>query len=552
LVAAREGKVQYFDWLHVRADGSPFAAEVSFSSFSLSGRIFQQAIVRDVSARRRIAAELAEYRDHLEEMVKRRTAELNEAREAADAASRAKSGFLANMSHEIRTPMNAILGFAQLMSRDATLNDAQREHLRIIGNNGEHLLRLISDILEMSKIESRQVTLQDGLFDLRALARDLHATFATSVAAKGIAFRLELPADLPGGVVGDALRLRQILVNLLSNAVKFTRQGQIVLRLNARTSGRTTCRLTIDVEDTGPGIAPAEIERLFRSFEQTALGSRSGSGTGLGLAISREFARLLGGDITVESALGRGSTFRVEVVLRTPDDRMSPAPGMSAPSGSRLAPDASGLRALVVDDFENNRLLLREMLATTGCGIREATDGSEALEIFADWQPHLIFMDLRMPGMSGLEAISLIRTSPGGRGVRIVCHSASVFSEDRDQALAVGADDFLPKPLQLGLVWDLVGALLAKPNRADSPGNLEGPGSSVVSPGLPPPLPSSLVEALRQAIIELDVDQVGVLIEQVKAIDPVLAGKVSAGAARFDYDGVLALLPPPDSDARLS
>lgn len=471
----------------------------------------------------------------------KRFTELQVEKAKAEAANRAKSVFLARMSHEIRTPMNAILGFAQVMGRDPALTESQREHLRIIGRNGEHLLTLINDILEMSKIEAQQMALKPVVFDLPAFARDLYATFAASAATKGLSFTLELAPDLPSRVVGDEGKLRQILVNLLGNACKFTRSGQICLRWRTRAAQANGFRVVAEVEDTGPGIAASEIHNLFRPFEQTELGRKSGTGTGLGLAISRELARMMGGDVTLRSEVGHGSVFLVEVALGRAEpetDTLAPRP--------RNAPtirEALSRRVLVVDDVADNRRLLREMMAAAGFGVREAAGGAEAVALFVEWQPHLILMDLRMPEMDGFHAMRLIRAHPDGRQVKIVCHTASVFAEDRDQALAAGADDFLPKPFREDDLWQRVGQLFGWKS-APLPLPSRPAGKPAEEPAdKAPVLPAALNQGLRQAALELDMDQILALIEEVRVLDPVYADRLKGLAAQFDYRRLVSLLP---------
>jgi light-regulated signal transduction histidine kinase (bacteriophytochrome)/CheY-like chemotaxis protein len=386
------------------------------------------------------------------------------AREAADAANTAKSEFLANMSHELRTPLNAILGFAQLMTRDSSLSREQKEHLKIIGRSGEHLLSLINDVLEMSKIEAGRATLNERSFDLDRLLHSLYEMLELQARSKGLQLVFERASDIPPYIRTDESKLRQILINLLGNAIKFTEVGRVTLRISSAIArGRfspqflefnenlstkpapTIQNLKFEVEDTGPGIAPEELDRLFDAFAQTEAGRRSQEGTGLGLPISRRFVRLMGGDITVESRLGAGSTFQFTIPIHLADgsevEALQPYRQIVG-----LEPKQPTYRILVVEDKWANRQLLVQLLAPLGFEVKEATNGQEAIALWEEWQPHLIWMDMRMPGMDGYEATREIKARSRDRAPIILALTANAFEEDRRTALAIGCDDFIHKP----------------------------------------------------------------------------------------------------------
>jgi signal transduction histidine kinase len=380
----------------------------------------------------RVYARLDELNQDLEGQVAERTARLDEtvaqlraseqqavgAREAALAASAAKSVFLANMSHELRTPLNAILGFVQLLKRNRALDAESHERLGVIMRSGEHLLGLINDILSISKIEAGRATLNPRPFDLRRALLGLDEIFRIRAASKGVTLDVEIAPSLPDAVLGDEDKLRQILINLLGNAIKFTDEGGVTLRATWSEG-----RATVEVEDTGPGIAHDELEAVFEPFAQTESGRATQEGTGLGLAISRDLAQLMGGSLTVSSAPGRGSIFRFEVAL---PEAIPVAVEDDAPMVVGLEPGQPVFRVLIADDVADNRTLLDALMRSVGFEVRQARHGREAVEIWTSWQPHLIWMDVRMPVMDGIEATREIR---GREGVR---SQESGIGEDRD------------------------------------------------------------------------------------------------------------------------
>jgi signal transduction histidine kinase/ligand-binding sensor domain-containing protein/DNA-binding NarL/FixJ family response regulator len=370
------------------------------------------------------------------------------AREEAVEANRAKSVFLSNMSHELRTPLNAVIGFAQLMARGAARNADDREAVEIIQRSGEHLLGLINDVLSLSKIEAGKLTLDQCSFDLPAMLRSVEGMTRVRAEAKGLAVVLEIDPSTPRRVRGDEGKLRQVLINLMSNAVKFTERGSV--RLRAWWANDVA---GFAVTDTGCGIAPAELEHLFEAFVQTESGRRSHEGTGLGLAISRSFVQLMGGELRVRSMPGEGTTFEFGVKLPLAEDSDI---GVERRRVVGLADGERPRRLLIVDDGQDNRRLLTRMLGDVGFQTREAENGEEAIALWRDWQPELIWMDLRMPVLDGEAAVQRIRAEEAQSGghVVIIALTASAFEHERERVIAAGCDDFLTKPLREEVIFD--------------------------------------------------------------------------------------------------
>jgi len=381
------------------------------------------------------------------------------AKEAADAANKAKSEFLANMSHELRTPLNAILGFTQVMNRDPFLSTEQQQHLGIINRAGEHLLELINDILEMSKIEAGRIALNETSFDLYRLLDSLREMLQLKASSKGLQLLFDYAPNVPRYVQTDERKLREVLINLLGNAIKFTQQGRVTLRVSIENGGKedkedfsenaslSSYSLFFEVEDTGAGIAPEELDELFTAFGQTETGRKSGEGTGLGLPISQKFVQLMGGTITVSSNPAQGTTFAFDVQVKLAQAAdISKTHQTSRVIG--LAPDQPNYRILVVEDRLESRLLLVKLLTSLGFSVREAENGQEALELWSSYSPHLILIDMRMPVMDGYEATTKIRAHLKGQATVIIALTASAFEEERNIVLSAGCDDFVRKPFR--------------------------------------------------------------------------------------------------------
>ncbi len=387
--------------------------------------------------------------------------ELQRTAEAANAANRAKSEFLANMSHELRTPLNAILGFTQLMQRDISLASLHQGYVDIINKSGEHLLALINDVLEMSKIEAGRVTLNKSQFDLPKLVYSLESMLQLKAKSKGLSLKFQVQSTLPQYIHGDENKLRQVLINLLGNAIKFTDRGGVNLRISnsqfkLETDPVDQATLQFEVEDTGPGISSEEIQELFQPFQQTRVGRQSQEGTGLGLRISQKFVQLMGGKITVTSTVGKGSCFRFDIPIGVAQSN-SVYISCDLNGALRLAPGQPSYRILVVEDNPINRLLLVTLLNDLGVEIQEAENGQVAIATWKQWHPHLIFMDMHMPTMNGYEATRRIKqfqatpsesTSDLPPVPPIIAITASAFSENREECLQVGCDDFVSKPFR--------------------------------------------------------------------------------------------------------
>jgi len=425
---------------------------------------FQDKQVTEQNATlQKVNQDLKDLNASLEQKVAERTAEvmaankhLLEAKAAAEAANRAKSAFLANMSHELRTPLNAILGFTQIISYDTSVGLEHRQYLDIINRSGQHLLKLINDVLEISRIEAGRIKLNETSFDLYRLLDDLQEIMRLKTREKNLVLALELASQVPQYITTDEGKLRQVLVNLLGNAIKFTLQGSVTLRVmvdsqQPNCSAINNYQLLFEVEDTGQGIAAEEMNFLFKPFGQAEISKKSHEGTGLGLAISRKFVNLMGGDISVDSLVGQGSRFKFNIQVR-----WAASADLPTQSPKRrviaLAPDQPTYRLLIVEDHWENSLLLFKLLSSLGFEVQEAKNGCEAIALWESWNPHLILMDMRLPVMNGYEATELIKATAKGQGTVIIAVTSSAFFENRTQILSIGCDDFVSKPFPLEVI----------------------------------------------------------------------------------------------------
>jgi signal transduction histidine kinase/CheY-like chemotaxis protein len=531
------------------------------------------------------------------------------------------------MSHELRTPLNAILGFAQIIEPSPNLTAEDRENLRIIHRSGEHLLTLINQALDLAKIEAGRMGLFPTNFDLYCLLDELQDMFQLRAKKQDLELFFQRSADVPQYVRADEVKLRQVLINLLSNAIKFTQIGGVFVRVRPKTAGspatdsvQNTTKITnqekenlsasenltasdsetsdsaeippttersnsgkppeknnlnladsllleFEIEDTGVGIEPAELENLFQAFVQTESGQKAQQGTGLGLTIGRQFVRLMGGDITVESQLDRGTIFRFEIAVKVVD-----AVAISAPKTERevigLEPDSPEYRILIVDDREDNCQLLVKILSPLGFLLQVARNGIEAVEIWENWQPHLILMDLRMPVMDGYEATIEIRAkiqqreedrdassptaipNPDFPIPKIIALTASTVEERRSFALLVGCDDFIRKPFRKTDIFELLHKHLGvnyiysdlTSSAPTGDRNAISEFNSIAFLGSVPRMPAEWVANMRQAIRSADFDLIAATIEEIRSDFPEFARILQSNLDNFDYPAILNLI----------
>ncbi|MBF0379712.1 MAG: response regulator [Magnetococcales bacterium] len=471
---------------------------------------------------------------------------------AAESANRAKSTFLANMSHELRTPLNAILGFSELMTRDTEATPSQLENLRIINKSGEHLLGMISDVLDLSKIEAGRIEITMEAFDLFRFMNDIHEMILIQAKKKNISFDLEFAQNVERFVKTDVNKLRQILINLLGNAIKFTEEGGVTLRVKTINSGENNiqCHLQVVVEDTGDGISAEQVKTIFTPFVQADHARDDIVGTGLGLSISSNFAEKLGGKISVESELGKGSVFILDIPVELVSQDNLVIEETQKKQITKLASNQPEYRISIAEDYPHNRVLLRDLLTHVGFTVKDVENGEDCISLFKTWNPHFIWMDLGMPIVDGLEATRQIRDLPGGDEVKIVALTASsVFNDQRSNVIAQGCDDMLYKPYKSQQILEAMAKHLGvkfeygEEVAISDGGNKQQPelqAQTILN------LPSELREDLYKGAISLNIERSLQAISQIGELDLELGNSLKKMVDNMEFEALLELLEEVD------
>ena len=475
---------------------------------------------------------------------KERSQEIEAAKQEAEIANRSKSEFLANISHELRTPLNAIIGFSQLMNRDPAMNSEQQETVNIINRSGEHLLEMINEVLEMSKIEAGKTELHIADVDLRLMLETLEAMLGIKAKAKNLDLTINCAADIPDYICTDESKLRQVLINLIGNAIKFTQTGGVALRVSQQKIDESNCSLKFTVKDSGAGVAPEELDQIFKAFSQSETGRQSKQGTGLGLPISKRFVELMGGELTVQSQVGKGSTFSFHILSKISDCsaiELGPAKAVKS-----LAPDRPKYRILAVDDVWQSRLLIVKLLSQVGFEVQEAENGKQAMEMAQQWQPHLILMDMRMPIMDGYESTRQIRQM--GNECQIVALTASAFASKRQETINAGCNDYLRKPFKENELFAKIKETLGveyiyeddlNDSAVDNPSQERSFSLTTESLAI---MPDSWLQELKDAAGELDDSKIEELIQQIPREHSELANSLTNLTENFQFEQIFELI----------
>jgi PAS domain S-box-containing protein len=533
----------------VRPDGGCVQLSLNAAPLSDESGHFNGGVLafEDITAQARIDQELQRHREHLEELVLQRTQELEIARDQAMAASQAKSAFLASISHELRTPLNAILGFSRLILDGHGRSTDYLAKVRIIVRSGEHLLDLINDVLDMAKIEAGRVSIDIAPTDLNDLVAGVTDMMRVRAEEKHLIFIVDRAPSFPAFVRTDAPKLRQILINLLGNAISYTEHGHVVLRLTAETEGQL--RLVLEVADTGVGIAAADQERIFQPFVR--LRQQAAGGTGLGLAITRQYVRSMGGTISVESASGMGSRFRVSLPVQAVETSEAQLPRSEHNDVIGLVSGQPPYRILIVEDHKESSLLLCSLLVSVGFEVKVAEDGAEGIALFQSWHPHFIWMDWQLPVMSGEDATRAIRTMEGGQDVKIAAVTASVLAEERADILAAGVDDLVAKPFRPAAIFDCMAWHLGVRYVYGSSKVLSDvSNAATLSAEALRALPEELRQQLADALVRLDIAEVNRLIRQIGTVDSASGAVLSRHADRLAFTQMLKVVQEAATSAK--
>jgi signal transduction histidine kinase len=549
----------------------------------------EQQLAEQNQELKKLNFQLEQLNASLEQKVVDRTLELQKVALAAEVANKAKSVFLANMSHELRSPLNSILGFAQLLMRSSTLDPKDKDNVEIISRSGEHLLTLINNVLDLSKIEAGRTVLNEVNFDLRLLLEDLENMFRLKAEDKGLQLVFDVPADLPQYVRTDEVKLRQCLINLLNNAIKFTSEGGVSVRVRqqkaksialaserAKISSVTSAGsykeietlnllprkmfldclfLDFEIEDTGAGIPAVEIDSIFEAFTQIKSKNKYQEGTGLGLAITRSFVQLMGGEIAVKSQVGSGTIFNFNVAVSLGDAaEIETKQQMRREIG--LEPNQPRYRILIVDDKWDNRQLLVRLLSPLDFELKEASNGAEAVDMWEVWQPHLIWMDVRMPVMDGCEATRKIRFQESQKQgelaidrTAIIAITASTFEEERSLILEAGCDDFVRKPFRDKIIFEKMAELIGvgyiyeeEPLQLAAAVSSAEPVSEFSLSQDLSTMPQEWIEEMYEAAQSIDNEKILQLISQIPPARDSLGQTLKDWASIFRCDRIIDLI----------
>ncbi len=500
--------------------------------------------------------------DNLEQKVRERTSDLDDANISlhkeieirkkveeeliiaklqAEQASKAKGIFLASMTHEIRTPLNAILGYSQIMMREKNLPQESLRQIEIINTSGEHLLGLINEILDMSKIEAGKTEVFNETFSLYTVMKQIKNLFSIKTGRKGIGFDINIRPDVPDIIITDKSKLKQILINLIGNAIKFTDKGTITVELSVENDDPE--KLITTVSDTGKGIPPEFLEHIFDPFEQAEEGRNRG-GTGLGLPISRNFVNMLGGDITIKSTLSEGSCFTFTIRFRKGEDGVI----TETEAEKKVVGIKSGIipRVIIVDDRDVNRDILIKILEPLGYIVKEASGGSEALDLIDTWEPDLVLLDLVMPEVSGRDVIRALKKNPRHSGIKIIVITASALEMEKDEILELGADSFIRKPFRessiLNEIKDMFGLEYNYEEAQIEDSTIPVFKSSVELSDRTSVIPEDVKKQLSNALVTGDIEEINSLISKIAALDEDLAKQIKYMADDFEFSSLIEIL----------